>query len=315
MRLYRHETDITPDAHGAVLTLGNFDGVHLGHQAVIAEALKIARAEGRKLGVLTFEPHTRAFFNPDLPPFRLTPLRVKLHALEALGVDFVVALAFDERLAAVSAEDFAEKVLSGALGIAHAVAGGSFRYGNKHQGTMETLAEAGAKHGFKVTRVAPVSAADGTVYSATTVRKYIAAGDLRRAAMLLGRPYEIDGRVITGDKRGRELGFPTANLEITDYMRPAYGIYAIRALVDRPGSDTWIDGVANLGIRPMWRTKEPMLEAHLFNFSEDIYGQILRVRLYERLRPEANFESIQALVDQVELDKVAAKEALLASPD
>jgi riboflavin kinase/FMN adenylyltransferase len=315
MRLYRHETDITPDARGAVLTLGNFDGVHLGHQAVIAEALKIARAEGRQLGVLTFEPHTRAFFNPDLPPFRLTPLRVKLHALEALGVDFVVALAFDERLAAVSAEDFAEKVLSGALGIGHAVAGESFRYGNKHQGTMETLAEAGAKHGFKVTRVTPVSAADGTVYSATTVRKYIAAGDLRRAALLLGRPYEIDGRVITGDKRGRELGFPTANLEITDYMRPAYGIYAIRALVDRPGSSTWIDGVANLGIRPMWRTKEPMLEAHLFNFSEDIYGQILRVRLYERLRPEANFESIQALVDQVELDKAAAKEALLASPD
>jgi riboflavin kinase / FMN adenylyltransferase len=315
MRLFRHETDITPDARGAVLTLGNFDGVHLGHQAVIAEALKIARAEGRQLGVLTFEPHTRAFFNPDLPPFRLTPLRVKLHALEALGVDFVVALAFDERLAAVTAEDFAEKFLSEALGISRAVAGGNFRYGNKHAGTMETLAAAGEKYGFKVTRVAPVSAADGTVYSATTVRKFIAAGDLRRAAMLLGRPYEIDGRVITGDKRGRELGFPTANLEITDYMRPAYGIYAIRALVDRPGSSTWIDGVANLGIRPMWRTKEPMLEAHLFDFSEDIYGQILRVRLYERLRPEANFDSIQALIDQVELDKVAAREALLASPE
>jgi riboflavin kinase/FMN adenylyltransferase len=315
MRLYRHETDITPDAHGAVLTLGNFDGVHLGHQAVIAEARKIAHAEGRQLGVLTFEPHTRAFFNPDLPPFRLTPLRVKVHALEALGVDFVVALAFDERLAAVTAEEFAEKFLSGALGIRRAVAGGNFRYGNKHAGTMETLAAAGEKYGFDVTRVAPVSAADGTVYSATTVRKFIAAGDLRRAATLLGRPYEIDGRVITGDKRGRELGFPTANLEITDYMRPAYGIYAIRALVDHPGNSTWIDGVANLGIRPMWRTKEPMLEAHLFNFSQDIYGQILRVRLYERLRPEANFDSIQALIDQVELDKVAAREALLASPD
>jgi riboflavin kinase/FMN adenylyltransferase len=315
MRLFRHETDITPDARGAVMTLGNFDGVHLGHQAVIAEALKIARADGRQLGVLTFEPHTRAFFNPDLPPFRLTPLRVKVHALEALGVDFVVALAFDERLAAVTAEDFADKFLSGALGISHAVAGGNFRYGNRHLGTMETLAAAGEKYGFKVTRVAPVSADDGTVYSATTVRKYIAAGDLRRAAKLLGRPYEIDGRVITGDKRGRELGFPTANLEITDYMRPAYGIYAIRALVDRPGSSAWIDGVANLGIRPMWRTKEPMLEAHLFNFSEDIYGQILRVRLYERLRPEANFDSIQALIDQVELDKVAAREALLASPE
>jgi riboflavin kinase / FMN adenylyltransferase len=314
MRLFRHETDLTPDARGAVLTLGNFDGVHLGHQAVIAEARKIAETEGRPLGLLTFEPHTKAFFNPDLPPFRLTPLRVKLHALEALGVDYVVALAFDQRLAGVTADDFAKNVLAGALGIDRAVAGGNFRYGNKHAGTMETLAAAGEQYGFKVTRVSPVAAADGTIYSATTVRKYIEAGDLRRAAMLLGRPYEIDGRVITGDKRGRELGFPTANLEITDYMRPAYGIYAIRALVDRPGESTWIDGVANLGIRPMWRTKEPMLEAHLFDFSEDIYGQVLRVRLIERLRPEANFDSIEALVEQVGRDKIAAREALLASP-
>jgi len=314
MRIYRHETDLTSDARGAVLTLGNFDGVHLGHQAVIAEAGKIARATGKPLGVLTFEPHTKAFFRPDQPPFRLTPLRVKLHALEALGVDYVVALAFDEHLASVSAEAFAADVLSRGLGISHAVAGGNFRYGNKHAGTMETLAAAGRDHGFGVTRVSPVSAADGTVYSATAIRKFIADGDLRGAAALLGRPYEIDGRVVTGDKRGRELGFPTANLEITDYMRPAYGIYAIRALVDRPGDAVWIDGVANLGIRPMWRTKEPMLEAHLFDFNEDIYGQVLRVRLIERLRPEAKFESIEELVEQVDRDKIAAREALLVTP-
>ena len=314
MRIYRHETDLTPDARGAVLTLGNFDGVHLGHQAVIAEARNLARATNRPLGVLTFEPHTKAFFRPDQPPFRLTPLRVKLHALEALGVDYVVTLAFDETLASVSAEAFAADVLSRGLGISHAVAGGNFRYGHKHAGTMETLSVAGLEHGFGVTRVAPVSAADGTIYSATAIRKFIADGDLRRAAGLLGRPFEIDGRVVTGDKRGRELGFPTANLEITDYMRPAYGIYAIRAQVDRPGSSGWIDGVANLGIRPMWRTKEPMLEAHLFDFNEDIYGQVLRVRLIERLRPEAKFESIEELVEQVGRDKIAAREALLASP-
>jgi riboflavin kinase/FMN adenylyltransferase len=314
MRLYRHEADLPSDARGAVLTLGNFDGVHLGHQAVIAEALRIARASDRPLGVLTFEPHTKAFFRPDMPPFRLTPLRVKLHALEALGVDYVVALAFDESLAAVSAEAFAADVLARGLGISHAVAGGNFRYGHKHAGTMETLAAAGLAHGFDVTRVAPVSATDGTVYSATAVRKYIADGDLRRAAALLGRPFEIDGRVITGDKRGRELGFPTANLNITEYMRPAYGIYAIRALVDRPGASSWIDGVANLGIRPMWRTPEPMLEAHLFDFSEDIYGQVLRVRLIERLRPEAKFDSIDGLIEQVDRDKIAAREALLATP-
>ena len=314
MRVYRHETDLPSDARGAVLTLGNFDGVHLGHQAVIAEARRIAQESGRPLGVLTFEPHTKAFFQPDMPPFRLTPLRVKLHALEALGVDYVVTLAFDETLAAVSAEAFAADVLSRDLGISHAVAGGNFRYGHRHAGTMETLAAAGAEHGFGVTRVAPVSAPSGTVYSATAIRKFIAHGDLHQAAALLGRPFEIDGRVITGDKRGRELGFPTANLKITEYMRPAYGIYAIRALVDRPGSAAWIDGVANLGIRPMWRTEEPMLEAHLFDFSEDIYGQVLRVRLIERLRPEAKFESIEELVDQVDRDKIAAREALRANP-
>lgn len=315
MRLYRHETDLPAEARGAVLTLGNFDGVHLGHQAVIAEARKIARAAGRPLGVLTFEPHTKAFFRPDLMPFRLTPLRVKLHALEALGVDYVVALAFDEKLASVTAEEFSANVLSRGLGISHAVAGGNFRYGHKHAGSMETLAAAGREHGFSVTQVDPVSAPDGTVYSATAIRKLIADGDLRRAAALLGRPFEIDGRVITGDKRGRQLGFPTANLEITEYMRPAYGIYAIRALVDRPGDSTWIDGVANLGIRPMWRTPEPMLEAHLFDFSEDIYGQVLRVRLIERLRSEAKFETIDALIKQVDRDKIAAREALLASSD
>jgi len=314
MRLYRYEIDLPPEARGAVLTLGNFDGVHLGHQAVIAEALRIARASDRPLGVLTFEPHTKAFFRPDLPPFRLTPLRVKLHALEALGVDYVVALAFDEHLAAVSAEAFAADVLARGLGISHAVAGGNFRYGHKHAGTMETLAAAGLADGFGVTRVAPVSAADGTVYSATAIREFIADGDLRRAAALLGRPFEIDGHVVTGDKRGRELGFPTANLKITEYMRPAYGIYAIRALVDRPGSSEWIDGVANLGIRPMWRTEEPMLEAHLFDFNEDIYGQVLRVRLIERLRPEAKFDSIEGLIEQVDRDKIAARAALLAQP-
>ncbi len=314
MRLYRHESDLPADAHGAVVTLGNFDGVHLGHQAVIAEAAKIARATSRPLAVLTFEPHTKAFFRPDAPPFRLTPLRAKLHALETLGVDQVIALGFDKALSQVSAEDFAGKVLAGGMKISHAVAGGDFRYGHKHAGTMDSLVEAGAAHGFGVTRVSPVSAGDGTVYSATAIRQFIAQGDMAGAAALLGRPWEIDGHVIGGDQRGRELGFPTANLKLGEYLRPAFGIYAVRARLDRPGASSWIDGVANLGIRPMWRTEEPMLETHLFDFSGDIYGQVLRVRLIERLRPEAKFESIEALVEQVDRDKIAAREALLTQP-
>jgi riboflavin kinase/FMN adenylyltransferase len=313
MRLFRHESDLPAEARGAVVTLGNFDGVHLGHQAVIGEARKIARAEGRKLAVLTFEPHTREFFRPDAPPLRLTPLRAKLHALEMLGVDHVIALAFDRALSELSPDDFARRVLADGLGVAHAVAGGTFRYGSKKAGTMETLKQAGAALGFGVTAVDPVSAADGAVYSATSIRHLIVEGDLRRAAALLGRAWEIDGHVIGGDRRGRELGFPTANIRLAGYLRPAFGIYAVRARLDRPG-EPWIDGVANLGIRPMWRTEEPMLEVHLFDFSQDIYGQVLRVRLIERLRPEANFSTIQELIDQVDLDKRAAREALLATP-
>jgi riboflavin kinase/FMN adenylyltransferase len=312
MRLFRHESDLPADAQGAVVTLGNFDGVHLGHQAVIGQAAKIARATGKPLAVLTFEPHTKAFFRPDLPPFRLTPLRAKMHALEALGVDQVIALAFDEAFSKITAEDFAGKVLAERMKISHAVAGGDFRYGNKHAGTMDSLIAAGAAHGFGVTRVDPVSAADGTVYSATAIRKFIAEGDMRRAAALLGRPWEIDGHVVGGDRRGRQLGFPTANIKLDEYLRPAFGIYAVRAAIDRPGAP-WIDGVANLGIRPMWQTEEPVLEAHLFDFADDIYGQVLRVRLIERLRAEAKFDSVEALIAQVDRDKIAAREALLAS--
>ncbi len=233
MRLYRHESDLPADAHGAVVTLGNFDGVHLGHQAVIAEAAKIARAEGRLLAVLTFEPHTKAFFRPDAPPFRLTPLRTKLHALETLGVDQVIALAFDKPFSQLSAEDFAGKVLAQGMKISHAVSGGDFRYGNKHAGTMDRLVRAGAAHGFGVTRVDPVSAGDGTIYSATAIRQFIAGGEMGAAAALLGRPWEIDGHVIGGDRRGRELGFPTANIKLGEYLRPAFGIYAVRR-ADRP---------------------------------------------------------------------------------
>jgi riboflavin kinase/FMN adenylyltransferase len=311
MRLFRHPDDLPDAAQGAAVALGNFDGVHLGHQAVIGEAARVARLTGKPLCVLTFEPHTRAFFHPEQPPFRLTPLRAKLHALEALGVDQVVVLAFDQALSQMSAEDFAARILAGGLRISHAVAGANFRYGHRHAGTMETLVEAGRRLGFGVSTVAPVTGPDGVIHSATAIRKLVAEGDLRRAAQLLGRPWEVDGHVVGGDRRGRLLGFPTANLKLGEYIRPAYGIYAVRARLDRPGA-SWFDGVANLGIRPMWRTEEPVLEAHLFDFAEDIYGQVLRVQLIERLRGEAKFESVEALVEQVERDKAAARRVLEA---
>jgi riboflavin kinase/FMN adenylyltransferase len=308
MRLYRHESDLPPNAKGAVVTLGNFDGVHLGHQAVIRRAAAIAEANGLPLSLLTFEPHTRGFFNPDQPPFRLTPLRAKLHALGGFGIDSVIALTFNKALSELSPDDFVSSVLVRGLGAAHAVAGGNFLYGHRRGGTMATLAAAGERHGFGVTAVDAVCAPDGMVYSATAIRAFITAGDLRAAAALLGRPWEIDGHIISGDRRGRTLGFPTANMKLGEYLRPAYGIYAVRVQTER--SRDWIDGVANLGIRPMWRTAEPVLESHLFDFSADLYGQVLRVQLIERLRGEAKFESVEQLVAQVELDKQAAREAL-----
>jgi riboflavin kinase/FMN adenylyltransferase len=178
---------------------------------------------------------------------------------------------------------------------------------------MDSLADAGANLGFGVTAVPELRDPTGVVYSATMIRALIADGDVCHAAKLLGRPWEIDGHVMGGDRRGRLLGFPTANMRLDGYLRPAFGIYAVRARLDRPGAP-WFDGVANLGIRPMWRTEEPMLEAHLFDFSDDIYGEVLRVRLIERLRSEAHFDSVEALIRQVDLDKEAARVALAATP-
>jgi riboflavin kinase/FMN adenylyltransferase len=308
MRLFRHTNDLPADARGAVVALGNFDGVHLGHREVVARARAIARAQARPLGIVTFEPHPRSLFRPDDPPFRLTPLRPKAHALEALGVDLLFVVHFDRTLSEMSAARFVEQVLVGDLGIAHAVAGWDFVFGHKRAGDMGFLRAAGESHGFGVDEVRPVET-NGDVVSSTRVRELLVAGDARGAAALLGRPWEVDGHVLHGDARGRTLGWPTANLELGEYLRPAYGIYAIRAAIDEP-QPHWRGGVANLGLRPMWRTKEPMLEAHLFEFTGDLYGRVLRVQLVERLRAEAKFDDVEALKSQIARDALEARAAL-----
>jgi riboflavin kinase/FMN adenylyltransferase len=308
MRLFRHTTDLSSDARGAVVALGNFDGVHLGHREVVARAGAIARDQGRSLGVVTFEPHPRSLFRPDDPPFRLTPLRPKAHALEALGVDLLYVLHFDQALSRKSAADFVSQILVGDLGIAHAVAGWDFVFGHKRGGDMKLLRDEGARHGFGVEEVHPIQGG-GAVVSSTRVRELLQAGDARGAAALLGRPWEVDGHVLHGDARGRELGWPTANLELGEYLRPGYGIYAIRAAIDEP-QPVWRDGVANLGVRPMWRTEQPLVEAHLFDFSGDLYGRVLRVQLVERLREEAKFNDIETLKAQIAQDAVNARSAL-----
>lgn len=312
MRVFRHTSELPASARGAVVAIGNFDGIHRGHQAVIAETGRLARQAGAPPAVLTFEPHPRHFFRPELPPFRLTPFRIKARLIEALGVDELFVLNFDAEFSRLSAERFVAEVLARGLGIRHAVVGDNFAFGHKRAGNAALLEELGRRHGFGVTCLARVRGPGEEIYSSTRIREYLQAGDPTRAAPLLGRYWEIEGRVQPGDRRGRQLGFPTANLSIDGFLEPARGVYAVRAGLDRGSEIRWHDGVANLGVRPMFDGTVPLLEVHLFDFEGELYGQHLRVALVDHLRPEAKFPSVEALVEQMGEDSRRAR-VILAS--
>jgi riboflavin kinase/FMN adenylyltransferase len=311
MRVFRHTTATGAD-RGAVVAVGNFDGVHRGHQAVIAAAKVIAAAASAPLAVLTFEPHPRSVFQPGAPPFRLTPFRAKSHALESIDVDLLFTLHFDLDFAKKSAEEFVSEILVAGLGVRDVVIGYDFVFGNKRRGTAELLTAAGQKQGFGVRVIAPVSGADGVTYSSTQIREHLVAGRPREAATLLGRAWEIEGRVEIGDKLGRTIGFPTANVMLADYLRPAAGVYAVRAGIDEGPATRWFDGAANLGWRPTVGGKDLRLETHLFDFADDLYGKHLRVALVEHLRSEQRFDGLDALKAQIAADCDKAR-AVLAS--
>ena len=310
LRIFRHFTGLPPDARGAAVAIGNFDGVHLGHQAVIEAAVQKARVLDVPAAVLTFEPHPRMLFKPDSEPFRLTPLRPKAHAIEALGVDIIVVLAFDHALSQKSAEDFVDDVLMIGMAATHVVVGADFVFGHDRLGTVDRLIEMGGRARFAVTALSPVAGPDGTIYSSTAVRQALKSGEPRRAAALLGRAWEIEGRVEHGDERGRQLGFPTANIGLGDYLRPAFGVYAVEAGIDLGAATVWHPGVANLGRRPTVAGQIERLEVHLFNFDADLYGRHLRVRLIEFLRPEKKFDGLDALRAQIAQDSARAREIL-----
>jgi riboflavin kinase / FMN adenylyltransferase len=311
LRVFRHSSGLPPDARGAAVAIGNFDGVHLGHQAVIGRAVERAEALAIPSAALTFEPHPRMLFKPESEPFRLTPLRPKAHAIEALGVEILIVLAFDRALSLKSAEAFVEDVLVTGMAVGHVVVGEDFVFGHDRLGTVESLARMGDRLGFTVTALKPVAGPDGTVYSSTAVRQALQAGEPRRAAKLLGRAWEIEGRVEHGDARGRQLGFPTANVGLGEYLRPAFGVYAVEAGVDHGAQTAWHRGVANLGRRPTVAGLAERLEVHLFDFEGDLYGRHLRVRLVDFLRPEKKFDGLDALRAQIARDCAAAR-ALLA---
>ena len=292
---------------GAALALGNFDGVHLGHRAVIAGAAAAAARLGAPLGVATFEPHPRRWFQPDSAPFRLTTLEQQARALAGLGVDRLHVLPFDAELAEMSDETFARAVLHEGLGVRHVAAGFDITFGKGRTGDPESLRRFGERYGFGVAIAARVEAADGVKLSSSAVREALAAGRPERAAEILGRPFAIEGVVQHGDKRGRLLSFPTANVPLGEYVRPAFGVYATRS---RLPDGREAAGVANLGRRPTVAGTEERLEVSLFDFDGDLYGRTLETALLAFIRPERRFDGLDALKAQIAADAVSARRLL-----
>ena len=300
---------ITPDLAGGIVALGNFDGFHLGHQAVVGRAIERARADGRPVLVATFDPHPVRLFRPETPPFRLTTLDQRQELFAAAGADAMVVFHFDRALAALTAEQFVAELLVGGLHVGGVVTGEDFTFGKAKGGNVATLAALGALHGFGADTVGPVTL-DGEPVSSSRIRGALRHGDTATATRLLTRPFAIRGVVQHGDKVGRTIGYPTANVDIGNYLRPAYGIYAVTG---RLSDGTVLKGAANLGIRPSFDPPKELLEPYLFDFAGDLYGQEIDVALVEYLRPEAKFDSLAALTAQMDLDCARARAVLAAT--
>jgi riboflavin kinase/FMN adenylyltransferase len=299
-----------PALEGAVVAIGNFDGVHRGHRAVIGAALERARALGRPAAALTFEPHPRSFFRPQDPLFRLTDERAKLRLFAGTGLAGAIVLTFDAALAEPAPEDFVNDVLLHRLGIAGAAVGYDFRFGKNRAGTPDLLAAEGARRHFAVD-IVPAVATDGERISSGAIRAALAAGRVREAALSLGYPWFISGEVVHGDKRGRELGYPTANLRLDPSCALRHGIYAVRIGI----GDRRYDGVASFGRRPMFDVGTVLLEVFLFNFSGDLYGQTIDIAFIDWIRHELKLDTIDELVRRMDEDSRLARIALARSGD
>lgn len=307
MRIHHHWNGVAPSDRGASVAMGNFDGVHLGHQAVI----DLARKAGAPLGIVTFEPHPRQFFAPEAPAFRLMNAEARTHRLEKLGVVQLYELPFTAALAGMEAETFVTEVLVGALGVAHVTVGADFCFGKGRKGTVETLRKMGAALGFGVT-IADLIALDGAEISSTAIRKALTDGRPRDAARMLGHWHRIEGEVLHGDKRGKGLGFPTANMGLGGLHLPRLGVYAVRVDVLTGRHRGSHDGAASLGVRPMFGAHQPNLETFIFDFSGDLYGEHLSVALIDYLRPEMTFDGLDGLIAQMTADCARAREILAA---
>ncbi len=298
-----------PDAlRGSVIALGNFDGFHLGHQAVVGAAIDRAREQGMPAIVGTFDPHPMRFFKPDTQPFRLTTLDQRQDLFAAAGADAMLVFHFGAAMAAMPADDWIGAVLHGALGASAIVTGEDFTFGRGRTGSVRTLAELAARHGIAAHSVPAVSDSEGPI-SSSRIRGALRSGECAIARRLLTRPFAIRGIVQHGDKLGRTIGYPTANLPLGDYLRPRYGIYAITGTLP---DGRVLQGAANVGIRPTFDPPKELLEAYLFDFAGDLYGAPIEVAFHHFLRPEAKFDSLDALTDQMARDCAQARELLAA---
>ena len=304
--------DLIPESlRGAVIALGNFDGFHRGHQAVAGAAIDLARSKGRPVLIATFDPHPVRHFAPQAPPFRLTTLDQRQELFADAGADAMLVFHFDADLAATTAEHFVQNLLARRLGAAAVVTGEDFTFGKGRTGNVAVLAELAAGCGMTARAVGPVSE-DGGVVSSSRIREALKAGDCATAAHLLSRPFAIRGSVQHGDKLGRTIGYPTANLALGSYLRPRYGVYAVTATLSgaKPGQPRVVHGAANLGVRPQFDPPMELLEPHFFDFEGDLYGQEIEVAFHHFLRGEAKFATLEELTAQIASDCAAARELL-----
>ncbi len=306
MRL-SHRDPLPERLRGAVIALGNFDGFHLGHQKVVAEAVEWAKSASRPVLVATFDPHPVRHFAPHVPPFRLTSLDQREELFTEAGADAMLVFDFDDELAAMTAEDFIRILLGEHLGACGVVTGEDFTFGKDRGGNTQVLRDVGASCGIEARQVGPVKAG-GQVVSSSRIRDALKAGECDVAAALLTRPFAMRGTVIHGDKRGRQIGFPTANMELGSYLRPRFGIYAVTGRVLATGRE--LMGAANLGVRPSFDPPIELLEPYFFDFEGDLYGQEVEVELRHFLRPEARFENMDQLVAQMTRDCEEARRLL-----
>jgi riboflavin kinase / FMN adenylyltransferase len=309
MRIIRDPFFIDPADRGAAVAVGNFDGVHLGHRSVIDLAAKAALAASVPLGILTFEPHPRQFFNPSAAPFRLMNAAARAHRLEKLNVGKLYELPFNAALAGLSAQEFASQIIVAQLGLAHVVVGADFCFGKGRTGTASDLARLGADLGFGVT-IAPLVDLGAGEVSSTAIRTALTEGRPRDAAAMLGHWHRIEGPVIRGEQRGRDLGYPTANMSIAGLHPPRFGVYAVKVdVLDGPHQGSF-DGAASIGVRPMFGENMPNCETFIFDFKGDLYGATLSVALVDYLRPELKFSSLDALITQMGADCDRARDIL-----